>query len=186
MKDSSIIKSELAVTATLHLEMKNQVNAIQDIVNIIRSCYKKGNKLLLFGNGGSAADAQHVAAEFMGKFQKKRKPLEAISLTTDTSFITAVGNDFGFEHVFSRQCKAMVKRGDIILAFSTSGNSQNVINGAKMAKKQGGIVIGFTGKKGGKLKNYCDYILRVPSTTTPKIQEIHRTVTHIICLLVEK
>lgn len=182
---NNIIKEELDATAKLHLEMISQVDLINDMADVIRKCYVEGKKVVLFGNGGSAADAQHIAAELVGRFKKNRNALPAVAFTTDTSIITAIGNDFGFEHVFARQCDALVNKGDVIMAFSTSGNSVNVINAVKKAKEKGGIILGFTGKTGGLLKDYCDRILMVPSSDTAKIQEVHRTVAHIICKLVE-
>ena len=186
MNDLQIIENELTVTSNLHNKIKNQIDIIHEMANVIRLCYKSKHKVLLFGNGGSAADAQHVAAELMGRFKKNRKPLAAIALTTDTSFITAVSNDFGFEYVFSRQCDALVECDDVVIVFSTSGTSKNIINGIKTAKRKGAIVLGFTGENGGQLKKYCKCIIKVPTNDTPKIQEIHRTITHIICGLVEK
>jgi D-sedoheptulose 7-phosphate isomerase len=186
MNDLHVIENELTITSNLHNDIKKQIHIISKMVDAIRVCYKSKHKVLLFGNGGSAADAQHVAAEFMGRFKKNRKPLAALALTTDTSFITAVGNDFGFEYIFSRQCEALVETGDIVIVFSTSGTSKNVINGVITAKKKGGIILGFTGDDGGDLKKHCTYIIRVPTNDTPKTQEIHRTIAHIICGLVEK
>lgn len=183
--NEEIINNELAITSSLHLKTMEQSNVIQNMVRVIKKCHNSGGKVLLFGNGGSAADAQHIAAELIGRFKKNRKPLRAISFTTDTSIITAVGNDFGFDDVFSRQCEALVDKGDVIIAISTSGNSKNVIKGVKVARSKGGIVLGLTGHAGGSLKNYCDYILKAPSDDTAKIQEIHRTVGHIVCRLLE-
>lgn len=186
MNSLKTIEDELSLTAHLHNEIKIQSKVIKNMSDSIRLCYKNKHKVLLFGNGGSAADAQHIAAELIGKFKKKRKPLQAIALTTDTSIITAIGNDFGFEYIFSRQCEGLAEKGDVIMAFSTSGNSKNVINGVKVAKKRGCKILGFTGKNGGRLKKFCDHVLLVPSNSTSNIQEIHRTVSHIICGLVEK
>lgn len=186
MEEIKIIENELLITAELHKTMIKHASTIKKIVDIVVGCYKNGKKVILVGNGGSAADAQHVAAELVGRFKIKRKPLEAISLTTDTSNITAIGNDFGFEYIFSRQCEAIAKKGDVFIAFSTSGNSLNVLNAIKIAKKKGCKVLGFTGKSGGKLKQVSDIVIRVPSSETSKIQEIHRTVAHIICELVEQ
>lgn len=182
---NNIIKEELDATARLHLEMMSQVDLIGDMADVIKKCYAEGKKVLLFGNGGSAADAQHVAAELIGRFKKDRQALPAIAFTTDTSILTAIGNDFGFEHVFARQCDALVSKGDVVMAFSTSGNSANVINAVKRARDKGGVILGFTGRTGGLLKDHCDHILMVPSSDTAKIQEVHRTVAHIICKLVE-
>lgn len=164
-------------------EISNEINQVKDI---ILDALKNKNKIILFGNGGSAADSQHMAAEFIGRFLVDRQSIPAISLTTDTSILTAVGNDFGFENIFSRQCESLVSKGDIIIAISTSGNSSNVINGIKTAKEKGGIIISLTGNNGGKLNNISDKILKVPTEHIPHIQECHRVIIHILCNLVEK
>ena len=147
---------------------------------------KRGNKILLCGNGGSAADAQHIAAELSGRFKKERKALAAIALTTDTSALTAIGNDYGFEYVFSRQLEAVGKKGDVLIAISTSGNSQNVIKAIKSAKEIGIKVITLTGKSGGEMKDMGDVNIVIPSNDTPRIQEIHITLGHMICALVDE
>jgi len=167
-------------------DCKKMTDEIINVKNIIIHALKNKNKIVLFGNGGSAADAQHMAAELIGKFLINRKGIPAISLTTDTSILTAIGNDFGFENVFSRQCESIVSKGDVIIAISTSGNSINVINGIKVAKEKGGIVIGLTGGGEGKMDNLSDQILRVSSNSTPQIQEGHRIIIHILCNLIEK
>ncbi len=146
----------------------------------------KGKKILLIGNGGSAADAQHIAAEFVVRLKNNRSAYPAIALTTDTSILTACGNDFGYEHVFKRQIEALGEKGDILVALSTSGNSVNVIEGIKEAKKKGIKIIGFTGKGGGKMKKNCDILIDIKSDNTMRIQESHITFLHIICDLVEK
>jgi len=165
---------------------KKLSDEIIKIKNIIIDSLKRNNKVVLFGNGGSAADAQHMAAELIGRFLVDRKSLPAIALTADTSVLTAIGNDYGFENVFSRQCESLVSKGDVIFAISTSGNSPNVIKGVEAAKERGGIIIGLTGSDGGKLNSLTDYILKIPDYSTPKIQEAHRVIIHIICELVEK
>lgn len=159
---------------------------IQIAVNTIINCITNGNKIILFGNGGSAADSQHMAAEFIGRYLIERKSIPAISLTTDSSILTALGNDYGFDEVFSRQCESLVRKGDVIIAISTSGKSQNVIKGIDEAKKNGAIVISLTGNAESKLKSISDTIIAVPSKETPRIQEGHRIIIHIICELVEK
>ena len=168
------------------LKCKEISNEIKQVKDIILDALKNKNKIILFGNGGSAADAQHIAAEFIGRFLVDRQSIPAISLTTDTSILTAVGNDFGFENIFSRQCESLVSKGDIIIAISTSGNSSNVINGIKTAKEKGGIIISLTGNNGGKLNNISDKILKVPTEHIPHIQECHRVIIHILCDLIEK
>lgn len=158
---------------------------IEKIALQMLRCYRKGKKVVIFGNGGSAADAQHIATELVCRFEKERKSLPAIALTTNTSMLTAVANDYSFDNIFTRQVESTVQRGDVVIAISTSGNSKNVIGGAKQSKKQGAVVVGFTGDGGGKLKGVCDIVLAVPSKNTARIQEMHITAGHIICKLVE-
>jgi D-sedoheptulose 7-phosphate isomerase len=159
---------------------------IINCINIIEECLKKGGKIVLFGNGGSAADAQHIAAEFVGRFNLERKSYPAIALTTDSSIITSIGNDYSFDQIFSRQCESLVTKDDVIIGISTSGNSINVKNGLIIAKKKGAKTIGLLGNVGGEIKSIVDYPLIVESNSTARIQEIHRIVSHIICDLVEK
>ncbi len=159
---------------------------IINCINIIEECLKKGGKIVLFGNGGSAADAQHIAAEFVGRFNMERKSYAAIALTTDSSIITSIGNDYSFDQIFSRQCESLVTKDDVIIGISTSGNSINVKNGLIIAKKKGAKTIGLLGNVGGEIKSIVDYPLIVESNSTARIQEIHRIVSHIICDLVEK
>ena len=169
--------------------IKKSIENIPEIIRIIESItksLKKGNKIILFGNGGSAADAQHIAAELVGRFDYDRKSLPAISLTTDTSVITSIGNDYSFEKIFSRQCESLVNKGDVVVGISTSGNSINVKNGLLVSKRKGAKTVGFLGRKGGHIKNIVDIPLVVNSNSTPRIQEVHRTVAHIICEIVEK
>ncbi len=158
---------------------------IEKSANMIINAFKKGKKLLICGNGGSAADSQHFAAEMVGRYKKDRRGLPAIALTTDTSIITSVGNDYGFEQVFEKQVEALGEKGDVLFAISTSGNSPNVLKAMEKAKSKGMSIIGLTGNAGGKMKNGCDINLIVPSANTPRIQESHITIIHIICELVE-
>jgi D-sedoheptulose 7-phosphate isomerase len=158
---------------------------IEESINEIIKCFKTGNKIIIFGNGGSAADAQHIVAEFIGRFQKERKSLPAISLTTDSSIITSLSNDYSYEIVFSRQCESLVSKGDVVLGISTSGNSKNVEEGIKAAKKKGAITIGLLGGDGGIINNVVDISIIVQSTNTARIQEVHRVIYHIICGIVE-
>jgi D-sedoheptulose 7-phosphate isomerase len=167
-------------------ESKNLTSKINKSVNMILKSLEKGGKIIIFGNGGSAADAQHMSAEFIGRYILERKGIASIALTTDSSILTSIGNDYKFEDIFSRQCEALVNQNDIIIAISTSGNSPNVVKGVKASIKKGGNIIGLTGKDGGKLKKLCDILLNIPSKETPRIQEGHRTVIHIICEFVEK
>ena len=159
---------------------------IQKVINEIIRCLKNGNKVILFGNGGSAADAQHIAAEFMGRFQVERQSLPAIALTTDSSIITSLANDYSYDTVFSRQCESLVLPGDVVIGISTSGNSKNVKEGVETAKKKGAIAIGLLGNNGGILKNSVNISLIVGSSITSEIQEVHRVIYHIICKIVEK
>ena len=145
----------------------------------------RGHKILLFGNGGSAADAQHIAAEFVGRYMMERSPLPAIALTTDTSALTAIGNDYAFEDVFSRPLEALGSKGDIAVGFSTSGKSANVLKAFAVARKKQMLTVGFTGKNGHALKEVSDYCFCVPSGATPRIQESHTLIAHIICDLCE-
>jgi len=162
------------------------IKKIDEITRVIVNAYRENKKVILFGNGGSAADAQHLACELVGKFYLERKALASIALTTNTSELTAVANDYNFNRVFARQVEALVNSGDIVIGITTSGNSLNVIEGIKEAKLRGAITIGFTGASGGKLKENIDYLLAVPSEDTPHIQESHIMIGHIICYLIEK
>jgi D-sedoheptulose 7-phosphate isomerase len=162
------------------------LDVIREIADVIVKAYKDKRCVYLIGNGGSAADAQHIAGELIGRFKINRRPLPAIALTTDTSVITAIANDFGYETCFARQIEALAKPGDVLLAFSTSGNSKGILNAVQVAKSLRAITIGFTGKDGGLLKSIVDICLKIPSDNTPRIQECHITVGHIICSIVEK
>lgn len=150
------------------------------------ACMKTGNKVLLVGNGGSAADAQHIAGEFVSRFAFDRPGLPAIALTTDTSILTAIGNDYGYDRLFSRQIQAHAQKGDVLIAYSTSGKSPNVMAALNEARSRGVICIGMTGNRGGPMQELCDHYLDVPSSDTPKIQEGHAVLGHIICGLVEQ
>ena len=162
------------------------IKKIDEITRAIVNAYRENKKVILFGNGGSAADAQHLAGELVGRFYLERKALASIALTTNTSELTAIANDYNFNRVFARQVEALVNSGDIVIGITTSGNSLNVIEGIKEAKLCGAVTIGFTGASGGKLKENVDYLLTVPSKDTPNIQESHIMIGHIICYLVEK
>jgi len=166
--------------------IKELAPLIKKIAEEIIKAYKNNKKVILFGNGGSAADAQHIAAEFVGKFYKERKSLPSLAFHTNTSSITATANDFGYDLIFERQVEAFVEEGDIVIGISTSGNSPNVLKGIEKAKKKGAITIGMTGIKKNKLEELTDYCIKIPSGDTPRIQEGHITVGHIICYLVEK
>lgn len=148
-------------------------------------CMRTGGKILLAGNGGSAADAQHIAGEFVSRFAFDRPGLPAIALTTDTSIMTAVGNDYGYEKLFARQVQAHGQKGDVFIGYSTSGKSPNVLRAFEEARTRGLICIGLTGNRGGSMRELCDHLLEVPSSDTPKIQEAHLVLGHILCGLVE-
>ena len=163
----------------------NLSNQIETSVKTITECLRNENKIIIFGNGGSAADAQHIAAEFIGRFKLERKSYPAIALTTDTSILTSLSNDYSSDVIFSRKCESLVSKGDIVIGISTSGNSKNVENGIVTAKEKGAITIGLLGNHGGALKNMVDIPLIVESSETPRIQEVHRVIYHIICELVE-
>ena len=175
IKDSFISSSEI---------IKNSVSlskTIQDSILLVTDTIKNGNKIILFGNGGSAADAQHIAAELIGRFKLERQSYPAISLSTDTSVITSLGNDYSFDVIFSRQCESLVQKNDLVIGISTSGNSKNVENGLKTSKKLGAKTIGLLGNNGGKIGNIVDIAIPVNSSSTDRIQEAHRTIYHIIC-----
>ncbi len=168
------------------LKSQNLSVKINVSVKMILDALENKKKIIIFGNGGSAADAQHMSAEFIGRYLLERKSIPSIALTTDTSILTSIGNDYKFENIFSRQCESLVNKNDIIIAISTSGNSPNVIKGVKTSIKKGAKIISLTGKDGGKLKKLSDILLNIPSMNTPRIQEGHRIVIHIICELVER
>jgi len=167
-------------------ESKKISSDIKKAVDLIITCYKKGGKVVVFGNGGSAADAQHLAAELIGRFQLERQSLPAIALTTDTSILTSLGNDYSFDYVFARQCEALIKKEDVVIAISTSGKSKNVLDGIVSAKKKNAHIIGLTGSGGTAMKKLVDVLLVIPSISTARIQEGHRTTIHAICELVEE
>jgi len=179
-----IEKSVQNFNTILHDE--NLLQAIEQIVGLCILAFKNDKKMLLCGNGGSASDAQHIAAELSGRFYKDRPPLYAEALHVNSSYITAVANDYGYEETFARMVEAAGRKGDILLGISTSGNSPNVIKAIKKAKDIGMLTVGFTGIHGGKMKGICDIIIKVPSDDTPRIQEAHILIGHIICQLIEE
>tara|TARA_B100000965_G_scaffold405815_1_gene441385 strand:- start:3192 stop:3767 length:576 start_codon:yes stop_codon:yes gene_type:complete len=187
MQESIInLISESVKTFTNISNDQNQVVLIEHITDAILDAFKSDNKLLLCGNGGSAADAQHIAAELSGRFEIDRKPLNAEALHVNSSFLTAVANDYGYEEVYSRMVEAIGKKGDVLLALSTSGNSKNIIRAIEKANSLGLITIGFSGNDGGAMQNLCKYNLIIPSDNTARIQEAHILVGHIICKLIEQ
>lgn len=176
------IQSHLQTTQ----KMSSLVDSIQEAANLAITTLQNGGKILICGNGGSAADSQHIAAELTGRYKRKRKGLSAIALTTDTSALTAIGNDYGYDFVFSRQFEALAKKGDLLWGISTSGNSTNVLNAMRCAKEMECKILGFSGRDGGEMKKWCDLLLLSPSDDTPRIQEMHLLMAHIICDLIEK
>jgi D-sedoheptulose 7-phosphate isomerase len=167
------------------LLMQRQADVIEKIGVRLAAVLKAGRGIFIFGNGGSAADAQHIAAELESRFMKERRALPCLALTTNTSTLTAIANDYGYERSFARQIEAYCRRGDAAIAISTSGNSVNVLEAVKRAKKAGAVTIGFTNEKGGKLKGLVNLCLCVPSTDTQRVQECHITVGHIVCDIIE-
>ena len=159
---------------------------ILEAANRIKVCLKKGGKLILMGNGGSAGDSQHIAAELIGRFKKERKAIPAIALTVDTSSLTALGNDYGFETIFERQLEALAQKNDAVVGISTSGNSENVVRALKKANALGAETIGLVGNDGGKIKEVANLSIVIPSNDTARIQEVHITIGHIICELIEE
>jgi D-sedoheptulose 7-phosphate isomerase len=181
----TLIESSIAIKQTL-LGSKEILRTLAKASETLADALKQGNKVLLFGNGGSAADAQHIAAEFVGRFGFDRPALPALALSVNTSSLTAIGNDYGFDRIFSRQIEAFGRSGDVAIAISTSGNSPNVLDAVLAAKKNGMRTIALSGRSGGKLKDEVDYCLCVPADETPRIQECHILFGHIISELVEQ
>lgn len=183
-KINNTIQESIAVKQAI---CKDEVllHTIQAVAMAITNSLKADHKILFCGNGGSAADAQHLAAEFSGRFYKDREPLYAEALHCNTSYLTAVGNDYGYDQVYSRILRGIGKPGDVLVGISTSGNSVNILEGMKVAKDKGMIVVSMTGSSGGKMKAGSDFLINVPSQDTPRIQEAHITIGHIICEIVE-
>ncbi len=176
-------KEHIAVAeAVMKSDVSGQIGAVAEAV---KKAMRRGNKILFCGNGGSAADSQHLAAEFVGRFQKERQGLPAIALTVDTSVLTSVGNDYGFNKTFSRQVEALGRRGDVLIAISTSGNSPNVVEAVKLAKRKGLYCAGLTAAGGGKLSEICNECIAVPVKSTARAQEMHILIGHILCELVD-
>lgn len=177
-----MIENELqAHKATIEKTIEQMIPQIEEASKMLVETLKNGNKVLLCGNGGSASDAQHISAELVGRYKTERRGLPAIALTTDTSALTAIGNDYGFDRIFDRQVEALVNEGDLLIGISTSGNSLNVLSALLLAKEMGAKTLGLSGKGGGKLNYACDVNLVVPSEDTPRIQEMHILIGHIFC-----
>lgn len=185
MTIENIIKSSIDVKERI-LNDSDLLSKISDVVNMIVESYKKGGKVFFCGNGGSAADAQHLAAELSGRFYFDRPPLAAEALHVNTSYITAVANDYAYDVIFSREVDAFCKEGDVLIGISTSGNSANVLKAFETAKGKGVLTIAMTGESGGKMASISDILINVPSNDTPRIQESHITIGHIICQIVEE
>ena len=189
MKDKEVITNNISNSISVKHSILNDeslINQIVEVAGLIQNSFENKCKLLLCGNGGSAADAQHLAAEFSGRYYMDRPPLHAEALHTDTSFMTAVANDYSYNEVYSRLVQGIGKEGDVLIGLTTSGNSKNIVNALKEAKKIGLKTVGFTGEHGGEINPYCDILINVPSTDTPRIQEAHLLIGHAICELVEK
>lgn len=184
-KIKSIISSSIEVKNKI-LADEMMVRRIEEVATKIADAFEKGHRLYLCGNGGSAADAQHLAAEFTGRFYNDREPLPAEALHVNTSFLTAVANDYSYDQIYERAIKAHGRKNDVLIGISTSGNSKNIMLAQIEAKSRGMLVISLTGESGGKMKDSCDYLFNVPSHDTPRIQESHILIGHIICQLVEE
>ena len=181
------VKQFLRTSGDLKYQVADTLSGeILAAASAISNCLANGGKLLLMGNGGSAADSQHIAAELIGRFKKERKAIPALALTVDSSSLTALGNDYGFDTIFSRQVEALATANDAIIGISTSGNSPNVIRALKLAREIGAITIGFMGNNGGNMKDCVDISIIVPSNDTARIQEVHITIGHIICEIIEQ
>lgn len=181
------VKDSLYSSADLKRTVADTLSGdILEAANRINSRLGKGGKLILMGNGGSAADSQHIAAELVGRFKKERRAMPAIALTVDTSSLTALGNDYGFDTVFERQIEALARENDVVVGISTSGNSENVVRALKKANGMGAETIGLVGNDGGKIKEVANLSIVVPSSDTARIQEVHITIGHIICELIEE
>jgi D-sedoheptulose 7-phosphate isomerase len=177
------LQSHRAVIELIERDMTAEITVL---VNMLTDLFQRGGKLLVMGNGGSAADAQHMVAEIVGRFKLERAALPAVALTTDTSILTAIGNDYGFDSIFSRQIEALATDQDVVIGISTSGNSGNILKALKEARARGSRTVGLLGKDGGSIKDVCDLALIIPSEDTPRIQEGHITIIHIVCDLTEK
>ena len=180
------IKKDILESSLVIKNIVKNSDEIEKSIDVITTCLRKGKKIILFGNGGSAADAQHIAAEFIGRFKLERESLPAISLTTDTSVLTSLANDYSYDVVFSRQCESLVSKNDVVIGISTSGNSINVNKGLQIARKKGAKTISLLGNNGGIIKKNSDIAIVINHLSTPRIQEGHRVISHIICENVEK
>ena len=185
MNNIELLRNALSDHQTVMQGLQQMLPQISAVAEHMRDCLAQGGKILLMGNGGSAADSQHIAAEIVGRYKRERKGLPAIALTTDTSILTSVGNDYGYEFIFSRQVEALCGPLDVVIGLSTSGNSPNVVRAIETAKQIGATTVGMTGGSGGKLTALCDFNLVMPSSDTPRIQEAHIFIGHVLCELAE-
>jgi len=185
MKYVEYLKGEHAAHMAMFNALEPLFPLISDVGIAMQDCIRNGGKILVMGNGGSAADSQHIAAEIVGRFKKERKGMPAIALTTDTSILTSVGNDYGYDYVFARQVEALCRPEDLVIGITTSGNSTNVVSAMQAAKDIGAITVGLTGGSGGKLTAICDYNLIIPANVTARIQEAHIFIGHCLCEILE-
>jgi D-sedoheptulose 7-phosphate isomerase len=183
--EKKILKAFADSAAVKDKFVKSHLSLISEVSAVIAEAFNDGNKLFLFGNGGSACDASHIAAEFVNRFKKERPGLPAIALNTDIAVLTSISNDYDYSDIFARQLKTLSAPGDIAIAISTSGNSKNILKAVDVAKKKGLKTIAFTGTKGAKFASKCDYAFVAPSEDTPRVQEVHITLGHVICQIVE-
>jgi len=183
------MEDKISLAIRLHLQaaaaLEADPSSLRTIADALSATALSGGKILICGNGGSAADSQHIAGEFIGRFKKERRAIAAVALSTDTSILTCLGNDYGFDSVFSRQVEALGRRGDALIAISTSGSSPNVLSAVKKARETGMLTVGFLGKNGGAILAHCDLAFLAPAADTPRVQEMHILAAHIICELVE-
>jgi D-sedoheptulose 7-phosphate isomerase len=185
MNNIEYLRTAIAEHQAMITKLEALLPAICDVADALRACLARGGKILIMGNGGSAADSQHIAAEIVGRFKKERRGVPAIALTTDTSILTSIGNDYGFDFIFSRQVEALCNPPDVVIGISTSGNSTNVVKGIATAKEIGATTIALVGGTGGKLAAMCDFNLTMPSDNTARIQEAHILIGHSLCEMLE-
>lgn len=186
MKATAFIQTQLMEMSNNLAKLTGQIEAMVSVAEWMVACINRGGKIFFCGNGGSAADAQHLAAELVGRFLKDRPPLPAIALNTNNSIITSLGNDYGFADIFSRQIQGIAGHEDMLIALSTSGNSENIIKALLAAREMGMVSVGLSGESGGRMREACDLCICVPSSHTPRIQEMHIAVGHLLCELVEQ
>ncbi len=185
MKYIEYLKGEHAAHMKMYEELQSLFPLISNVGELLQACIKNGGKVLLCGNGGSAADSQHIAAEIVGRFKRERKGLPAIALTTDTSILTSVGNDYGYDYIFARQVEALCTPNDVLIGLTTSGNSANVVRAIEAANAVGAVTIGLTGGTGGKMTALCKHNVIVPSNVTARVQEAHIFIGHCLCEIIE-